>query len=646
MKNQKLVIGLLAIVIVLLAGNMCFLFMNQSDKTSDNPSVVEKNSGDVEKSGDTEVLSSGEANPSVIVKEEVKNEPEKDEMPVKAQYDVIVFGAEPEGIVAAISAARNNLKVLLVEKRDGSGGLMTYAMLNTIDMNQNVYGELLSKGIFEEFFAKLNNNNSFDVEVAKKAFEEMLEAEENITVVYNVKDYTVGSTGTEIEYAIIDNEKYTAGTYIDCTQDADITVAAGGEYVVGWEDVNEKNRSMSATLVIHMDNVDWDACCAAIKKENRPNTGYTDDSIWAFGNITETYIPYQTNMRLKALNIGKQNDGSVLINSLQIINADMLDEEARERAYSKCVKEAKYVAEFIKNNVPGFENATLAGVAPELYVRETRHIIGEYRLTVQDILESTTFTSTIGHACYPIDVQTTSIYDYGYIIGAPIQYSIPMGTIVPKGFTNLLTVGRSGSYTSIAAGSARVIPTGMTLGQSAGIMAAISKEKGIDYQRMLSDFSVIKDVQNRMQLQGMYLSKESKPVVDVNGRYYNYIIEMCEKGILSLGYDNAFNPDEAMSEREFIVFLQTYLKRSFIDEQFWKVEHINLLDASEEPITPNRAKEIMADITTYNVEDDEVKEKIENYINLVMPVGKEDLTLVRIYEITTLLKDEIARISE
>ena len=149
-----------------------------------------------------------------------------------------------------------------------------------------------------------------------------------------------------------------------------------------------------------------------------------------------------------------------------------------------------------------------------------------------------------------------------------------------------------------------------------------------------------------LNLQGMYLSKESKPVVEVDGRYYDFIIEMCEKGILSLGYSNTFNPEEKMSEREFIVFLETYLKRSFIPEEYWKTEHINLLDASEEPITPNRAREIMADITTYNITDDEIKGEIEEYINLVMPVGKEELTLVRVYEIATLLKDEILKISE
>ena len=219
-----------------------------------------------------------------------------------------------------------------------------------------------------------------------------------------------------------------------------------------------------------------------------------------------------------------------------------------------------------------------------------------------------------------------------------------MGTIIPKGFTNLLTVGRSSSYTSIAAGSARVIPTGMTLGESAGIMAAVAKEENTDFQKMLADYKLVRNVQHRMSMQKMYLVKDSEPVVDVNGRYYSYIIEMCEKGILSLGYQNTFNPEETMSEREFIIFLQTYLKRSFLPEEYWNVTHINLLDASEKPITPNRAKEIMADIVTYNVKDSKRKDNLENYINVVMPIGNEDLTLVRIYEISTLIKDYISEL--
>jgi hypothetical protein len=62
----------------------------------------------------------------------------------------------------------------------------------------------------------------------------------------------------------------------------------------------------------------------------------------------------------------------------------------------------------------------------------------------------------------------------------------------------------------------------MTLGESAGIMAAVAKERNVNFQEMLSNYSIIKDVQNRMKLQGMYLPNTSSPVVDVNGRYYSF----------------------------------------------------------------------------------------------------------------------------
>lgn len=636
---KKSTIIYLIIIAILVVSNVYFIthdaikFGNSNSGDYENPSSgnnglndeivkdVPKNSGDV------------------IINIEPQKDDEESKMEVYKTYDVIVFDAEPEGIVTAISAARNGKSVLLVERRDGPGGLMTYGMLNTIDMNTDENGELLSKGIFEEFYEKIGRRGSFDVETATRAFEEMLADEENISVMYDVEKIKIGSTGTKIEYAIIDDKKYTASIYIDCTQDADITVDAGGKYVEGWEDVNEENRSMSATLVIKMENVDWNACCKAIDNAKNPNAGYSNTGIWAFGEITQKYVPTQPHMRLKALNIGKQDDGSVLINSLQIINVDMLDENAKEKAYIKCVKEAEAVAKFIADNVPGFKNAKLAGVAPELYVRETRHIIGEHILTVKEILESTYSYSAIAMASYPIDVQTTSIYDWGYIIGNPSQYYIPMGTIIPKGFTNLMTIGRSGSYTSIAAGSARVIPTGMTLGQAAGIMSAVCIDHNIDLQELLNDYKYRREAKSRMTAQGMYIDDESKPVVDKDDRYYDFIIEMCELGILSLGYNNEFDANKIVTERDFIVLMKTYLKRNFIKEEFWNTDHINLLDAKEEAITPNRAKEIMYDVTTFNIKDEKKREDVEEFIEIIAPIGNEELTLVRVYEILRYLKD-------
>lgn len=663
MKKTTAIILILIVMVIALAAAL-IAEMSNNDFNIIVPPKGDNNINTEVYSGDSgEDFNQTQVEPdSVIVKDEVVENPTNDDIEIKEEYDLIVFSADPEGIAAAIQAARSNMKVLLVEERDGPGGLMTYGMLNTIDMNWGTDGELLNRGVFEELYKKLGRN-TFDVGQVKQIFKEMLDAEsDNLVQMYGVENVeirtaTVESANvenksnnpeeenrlTEIKYVIIDGDKYVADNYIDCTQDADITAMAGAEYTVGWEDINEKNKSMSATLVIKMDGVDWEKMCKYIKDANIEGTGYTEYDAWAFGEFTKQYVPAQTHMRLKALNIGKQNDGSVLINSLQILNVNTLDKEQKEAAYQKCVKEAENVANFIVANVPGFENAYLSGVADELYVRETRHIVGEEKLTIKDILDSTYSSHAVAMASYPIDVQTTSIYDWGFIIANPYQYYIPFGCIVPKGYTNLLTASRCASYSSIAAGSARVIPTGMSLAEAAATAASISSQRGINFQEILNNSSYMKDLQQKIVLKGGYIDNKSKPVVDKKNQYYDLIIEMCEKGILSLGYNNEFVSNEIISETDFILLVKTYLKRSFIREDLWNTDHINLLDVQDKAITPNRVKEIIYDITTYNVKSEETKQNIENFLNIVVPTSTEELTTAKVYEILVGFKDYLIR---
>ena len=83
-------------------------------------------------------------------------------------YHVIVTAGEPEGFAAALAAARNGMKTLLVEKGDALGGLMTLGMLNILDMNVEKTHGLLTRGIFEEFYNALGD--AFDIEEAKAWF--------------------------------------------------------------------------------------------------------------------------------------------------------------------------------------------------------------------------------------------------------------------------------------------------------------------------------------------------------------------------------------------------------------------------------------------------------------------------------------------
>ena len=106
---------------------------------------------------------------SVIVKDDITENPTNDDVEIKEKYDLIVFSAEPEGISAAIQAARSNMKVLLVEEGEGPGGLMTYGMLNTIDMNWGIKKTgritlcgVFCRGILMKRIYLINSTMSFD----------------------------------------------------------------------------------------------------------------------------------------------------------------------------------------------------------------------------------------------------------------------------------------------------------------------------------------------------------------------------------------------------------------------------------------------------------------------------------------------------
>ena len=164
---------------------------NGDDKVQTN--IVSGDSG--EKKNDTQIVPD-----SVVVQDEITENPTNDDVEIKEKYDLIVFSAEPEGISAAIQAARSNMKVLLVEESEGPGGLMSYGMLNTIDMNWGTEGELLNRGVFEEIYKKLGRN-TFDVGQINQIFKELLDAEsENLVQMYGVENIEIRTATVEKAY--------------------------------------------------------------------------------------------------------------------------------------------------------------------------------------------------------------------------------------------------------------------------------------------------------------------------------------------------------------------------------------------------------------------------------------------------------------
>ena len=479
----------------------------------------------------------------------------KGKIPVASanEYDVIVVGSDPEGVAAAIGAARSGAKTLLLGKEDGPGGLLTYGMLNTLDMNHNDEGVLLTRGVFQEFYNAIGKTESFDVNKAKKIFQEMIDDEENIEYRTNqkfVKPVLDGNTITGLVMEDSEGNSFNikGKRIIDATQDGDVCAAAGVPYYIGMEDINVKGN-MAATLVIKVGGVKWSDINQDIlryqKETGSTNCGFNKSTAWGFGDwCYDKYVPLYDNMQLRGPNFGLQDDGTILINALQIFDVDGLDEESKKIAMERGKEEAENVVKHLKNILTSFKDAYLIGVADDLYIRETRHIKGEYILTASDVLGNRNFSDKIALSSYPVDIQATAKTNTGYVIGAPNQYSIPLRCIVPQKIDNLFIVGRSASYSSVAAGSARVVPTGMVVGESAGISAVYTIYKDITPRELTKSSSKIKQLTELLKEQNVYLPEYRGEDPNNNVIGYNKITKLLNLGMLSGGYSNNFSFDK------------------------------------------------------------------------------------------------------
>ena len=466
-------------------------------------------------------------------------------------YDVIVVGGDPEGVCAAVSSARNGLKTLLIEDDNALGGLMTLGKLNFIDICEDRKGNILTQGLFMEFYNAVGGT-AFDVEVAKQFFYDWVVNEENATLKLNTEFVEPVMDGNTITGVVVEEngEKvtYTASRIIDATVDADVAAAAGAPYTVAGEDIGMKDRQMGVTLVFELSGVNWDAVVNHLENDDNTGTGATDKTAWGYTREGYAYEPKDSLMRLRGFNVARQDNGNVLINALVIFGVDPMSEESKANGIARAQKELEYIVPYVRENFIGFENVELVGTAEQLYIRESRHMIGEYQLTIDDVLENRDQWDKIAIVAYPADIQPTAGQTYGTVVGSPDRYAIPFRSIVPLEVENMLVIGRSASYTSLAAGSARVIPVGMAEGEAAGVASAYSLNNAISFRGMTADKEAIADVQKTLKQQGAYLDDFEVHEAFMDHWAYPAVKVLRSLGQMDGGYSNDYGLDKPITK--------------------------------------------------------------------------------------------------
>lgn len=281
-----------------------------------------------------------------------------------------------------------------------------------------------------------------------------------------------------------------AKVYIDCTGDADLCAYAGAEFEQG----GENGEVMGSTLCGLWTGIQWEN---VVSPDSRMLEQAFKDQVFSQNDL---HLP---GMWPIAKGVGGSNTGHVF--GVDGTNADSLTKgmvEARKRMQEY----RRYYREYLS----GFENAELVCSAPQLGIRESRRVVCDYRLVLQDFLDQAVFPDEIGRYSYNIDIHANTVglddYElfekehttYRYKVGE--SYGIPYRTLPVKGFSNLLTAGRCICSDRYMQSSVRVMPGCYITGQAAGTAAAICALENVNVHD-----APVKKIQKQLKKLGAYL---------------------------------------------------------------------------------------------------------------------------------------------
>ncbi len=489
------------------------------------------------------------------------------EKDIQSDFQAVVYSGQPSGVFAAVSAARNGLSTILILKRDNPGGLMTYGGLNYLDLNFDKKGNIINRGMFEEWYKRIGEKQSFTYQKATNVFNNMLD-EANVKILRNtlVKKVEVNDNSIKnIKLKSKDGKNYNISGeyYIDAEQDAELSYLAGADFFNYGSDINLNNRYMASTLVLNIDNIDLGKLKIDIQQNKFGPSFLKNGHAYGFKQIGNLYKPQNKNIKLRGLNIiFNENDNGNYhgsINALLIFNHNPLLTSQKEKAYRIARKESKKVLQFLRENLGGFENATLNKPAEELYIRESRHLIAEEMLKTEDLLENKIKENTVVFGTYPLDYQASDPAYQGFVLFNPAVYGIPFGSLLPTNIDNLMVVSRSTGMSSLAAASGRVLPIRMNSGAVAGKAASLANENNIDLKELNNSNNLIKKIQDYMELD-LENYRKYDPIIEKD-IYYPYIKELVNLGLLIGGYNNDFKLKSSITEYEFSQLLIKGMKR-------------------------------------------------------------------------------------
>lgn len=461
----------------------------------------------------------------------------KQDIPVCAEYDVVVCGGGPSGCTAALAASREGLKTLLIEGMGQLGGMAVTGLVSHWLGGRTQEGKWVVGGLFRSLAEEATSRGFAVLPTIKEGekyhpyawynwfihgvpvdpfkvdlfLDEKME-DAGIDVLLHTHVMDVLMEGNKISHVVLYNrsgvQAIKTKAVIDATGNAEIAFRAGCETVKGRE---EDGKMTVSSLIFHVYGVDQEALTSAIGENRDPKFR---DLIRLLKEKGEWDFPGDIFICSRLI-----EETEFYVNTNRLIGVDGTDGRSVSEGMKRGRKDIHKLMDVLNKFFPGFENAKIKTIAPQLGIRETRRIAGEYQLKVEDLSLDREFDDSIGFSMYGWDLpdpEKPSLQPmandektgYTYKVRKGLSTPVPYRIMVPKTVKNLICPGRAVSVERQVLGPVRVMAPCMAMGEAAGTACAQVTGNNVSF----IDVN-ISELKEKLRKYGVILDKDALPAI-------------------------------------------------------------------------------------------------------------------------------------